>query len=162
MTERTRYIDEVCAALLDEMQRKYIMARTHLEQVTAASSMPQEKHADQIEAARKEYCARPRNIWQSPLKQNFWELIWNETYSGGHHRFRILNPAPFCTRLAQLPRGQCGSIQILPCRPTMVRCGTRLHCDGVIHNVDNSHPSPQHDGLSPRWKNTPCNNRNSA
>ena len=53
MTERIRYIDEVCTALLDDTERKYIMARTNLEQVTAASTMPQEKHADQIEAARK-------------------------------------------------------------------------------------------------------------
>jgi hypothetical protein len=57
MTERLTYIDEVCAALLDDTERKYIKARTHLEQVTAASSMPEEKHADQIEAARKEYLA---------------------------------------------------------------------------------------------------------
>jgi hypothetical protein len=55
MTERIRYIDEVCTALLDDTERKYIMARTNLEQVTTASTMPQEKHADQIEAARKDY-----------------------------------------------------------------------------------------------------------
>ena len=54
MTERMRYIDEVCAALLDDTERKYIMARTHLEQVTAANSMPQEqaRRSDRSRAQR--------------------------------------------------------------------------------------------------------------
>ena len=71
MTERMRYIDEVCAALLDETERKYIMARTHLEQVTAASSMPEEKRADQIEAARKEYLRASKEYLAIAFKTKF-------------------------------------------------------------------------------------------
>ena len=71
MTESMRYIDEVCAALLDDTERKYIMARTHLEQVTAASSMPQEKHADQIEAARKEYLRASKEYLAIAFKTKF-------------------------------------------------------------------------------------------
>jgi hypothetical protein len=51
------YIDEVCAALLDDTERKYIIARTQLEQLKDAGDVPTEEHADQIEAARKEYLA---------------------------------------------------------------------------------------------------------
>ena len=71
MTERIRYIDEVCAALLDDMERKYIMARTNLEQVTAASTLPQEKHADQIEAARKEYLRASKEYLAIAFKTKF-------------------------------------------------------------------------------------------
>jgi len=53
MTERMTYIDEVCAALLDDTERKYVTARTHLEQVTATCNIPKEEHVDQIEAARR-------------------------------------------------------------------------------------------------------------
>ena len=71
MTERMTYIDEVCAALLDDTERKYIMARTHLEQVTAASSMHQGKHADQIEAARKEYLRASKEYLAIAFKSKF-------------------------------------------------------------------------------------------
>ena len=66
-----RYIDEVCAALLDDTERKYIMARTHLEQVTAANTIPQEKHADQIEAARKDYLRASKDYLAIAFKKNF-------------------------------------------------------------------------------------------
>ena len=71
MTESMRYIDEVCAALLDDTERKYIMARTHLEQVTAASNIPQEKHADRIEAARKEYLRASKEYLAIAFKTKF-------------------------------------------------------------------------------------------
>ena len=71
MTERLTYIDEVCAALLDDTERKYIMARTHLEQITAASTMPQEKHADQIEAARRDYLRASKEYLAVAFKIKF-------------------------------------------------------------------------------------------
>ena len=71
MTERIRYIDEVCAALLDDTERKYIMARTHFEQITAASTMPQEKHADQIEAARRDYLRASKEYLAVAFKTKF-------------------------------------------------------------------------------------------
>jgi len=71
MTERMRYIDEVCAALLDDTERKYIKARTHLEQATAASSMPKEMNADQIEAARKEYLRASKEYLAIAFKTKF-------------------------------------------------------------------------------------------
>jgi hypothetical protein len=71
MTERIRYIDEVCAALLDDTERKYIMARTNLEQVTAASTLPQEKHADQIDAARKDYLRASKEYLAITFKTKF-------------------------------------------------------------------------------------------
>lgn len=71
MTERIRYIDEVCAALLDDTERKYIMARTNLEQVTAASTLPQEKHADQIDAARKDYLFASKEYLAIAFKTKF-------------------------------------------------------------------------------------------
>ena len=71
MTERLTYIDEVCAALLDDTERKYIMARTHLEQITAASTRPQEKHADQIEAARKDYLRASKDYLAIAFKTKF-------------------------------------------------------------------------------------------
>ncbi|NDH22084.1 MAG: hypothetical protein EBY46_12510, partial [Rhodobacteraceae bacterium] len=49
------YIEEVCAALLDDKERKYIIARIQLEQLKDSGDVPTEEHADQIEAARKEY-----------------------------------------------------------------------------------------------------------
>ena len=71
MTERMRYIDEVCAALLDDTERKYIMARRQLEQITAESSMPKEKHADQIEAARKDYLRASKEYLAIAFKTKF-------------------------------------------------------------------------------------------
>ena len=71
MTERLTYIDEVCAALLDDTELKYIMARTHLEQITAASTMPQEKHADQIEAARRDYLRASKEYLAVAFKTKF-------------------------------------------------------------------------------------------
>ena len=71
MTERLTYIDEVCAALLDDTERKYIMARTHLEQITAVSTMPQEKHADQIEAARRDYLRASKEYLAVAFKTKF-------------------------------------------------------------------------------------------
>ena len=71
MTERLRYIGEVCAALLDDTERKYIMARTHLEQVTATSNIPQDKHADQIEAARKDYLRASKEYLAIAFKTKF-------------------------------------------------------------------------------------------
>jgi hypothetical protein len=65
------YIDEVCAALLDDTERKYIMARTHLEHVTSASSMHQEQHADHIEAARKEYLRASKEYLAIAFKSKF-------------------------------------------------------------------------------------------
>ena len=71
MTQRMRYIDEVCAALLDDTERKYIMARTHLEQVTAENTLPQERHADQIDAARKEYLRASKEYLAITFKTKF-------------------------------------------------------------------------------------------
>ena len=71
MTEKMRYIDEVCAALLDEIERKYIMARTHLEQLKDADDVPTEKHADQIEAARKEYLRASKDYLAIAFKTKF-------------------------------------------------------------------------------------------
>jgi len=71
MNERMRYIDEVCAALLDDTERKYIMARTHLEQITAETTIPQEKHADQIEAARKDYLRASKEYLAIAFKTKF-------------------------------------------------------------------------------------------
>ena len=71
MTERMTYIDEVCAALLDDTERKYIMARTRLGQVIAANSMPEEKHTDQIEAARKEYLRASKEYLAIAFKTKF-------------------------------------------------------------------------------------------
>jgi hypothetical protein len=47
------------------------MARTHLEEVTAASNIPQEKHADQIEAARKEYLRASKEYLAIAFKTKF-------------------------------------------------------------------------------------------
>ena len=71
MTERMRYIDEVCAALLNHTERKYIMARTHLEQFKDAGVVPTEKHADQIEAARKEYLRASKEYLAIAFKTKF-------------------------------------------------------------------------------------------
>lgn len=71
MTERMRYIDEVCAALLDDTERKYIMARTQLEQVKDAGDVPTEKHVDQIEAARKEYLRASKEYLAIAFKTKF-------------------------------------------------------------------------------------------
>ena len=71
MTERMTYIDEVCAALLDDTERKYIMARTRLGQVIAENSMPEEKHTDQIEAARKEYLRASKEYLAIAFKTKF-------------------------------------------------------------------------------------------
>ena len=71
MTERMTYIDEVCTALLDDTERKYIMARTHLEQVTATSTIPKEKHTDQLEAARKEYLRSSKEYLAIAFKTKF-------------------------------------------------------------------------------------------
>ena len=71
MTESMRYIDEVCAALLDDTERKYIIVRTQLEQITAKSSMPKEKHADQIECARKDYLRASKEYLAIAFKTKF-------------------------------------------------------------------------------------------
>lgn len=71
MTERMRYIDEVCTALLDDTERKYIMARTQLEQLKDAGDIPTEKHADQIEAARKEYLRASKEYLAIAFKTKF-------------------------------------------------------------------------------------------
>jgi hypothetical protein len=47
------------------------MARTNLEQVTAASTLPQEKHADQIEAARKDYLRASKEYLAIAFKTKF-------------------------------------------------------------------------------------------
>jgi hypothetical protein len=71
MNERLTYIDEVCAALLDDTERKCIMARTHLEQITAETTIPQEKHVDQIEAARKDYLRASKEYLAIAFKTKF-------------------------------------------------------------------------------------------
>ena len=71
MTERMRYIDEVCAALLDDTERKYIIARTQLEQLKDAGDVPTEEHADQIEAARKEYLRASKEYLVIAFKTKF-------------------------------------------------------------------------------------------
>ena len=71
MTERMRYIDEVCAALLDDTERKYIMARTQLEQLKDVGDVPTEKHADQIEAAHKEYLRASKEYLAIAFKTKF-------------------------------------------------------------------------------------------
>ncbi len=71
MTERMRYIDEVCAALLDDTERKYIIARIQLEQLKDAGDVPTEEHADQIEATRKEYLRASKEYLAIAFKAKF-------------------------------------------------------------------------------------------
>ena len=65
------YIEEVCAALLDETERKYIIARTQLEQLKDSGDVPTEEHADQIEAARKEYLRASKEYLAIAFKTKF-------------------------------------------------------------------------------------------
>jgi hypothetical protein len=65
------YIDEVCAALLDDTERKYIIARTQLEQLKDAGDVPTEERADQIEAARKEYLRASKEYLAIAFKTKF-------------------------------------------------------------------------------------------
>jgi hypothetical protein len=65
------YIEEVCAALLDETERKYIIARTQLEQLKDAGDVPTEERADQIEAARKEYLRASKEYLAIAFKTKF-------------------------------------------------------------------------------------------
>lgn len=71
MTERMRYIDEVCAALFDDTEHKYIMTRTQLDQLKDTGDVPTEKHADQIEAARKEYLRASKEYLAIAFKTKF-------------------------------------------------------------------------------------------
>ena len=65
------YIEEVCAALLDDTERKYIIARIQLEQLKDAGDVPTEEHADQIEAARKEYLRASKEYLAIAFKSKF-------------------------------------------------------------------------------------------
>ena len=65
------FIDEVCAVLLDDTERKYIIARTQLEQLKDAGDVPTEEHADQIEAARKEYLRASKEYLAIAFKTKF-------------------------------------------------------------------------------------------
>ena len=65
------YIEEVCAALLDDTERKYIIARIQLEQLKDAGDVPTEEHADQIEAARKEYLRASKDYLAIAFKTKF-------------------------------------------------------------------------------------------
>ena len=65
------YIDEVCAALLDDTERKYIIARTQLEQLKDAGDVPTEEHADQIEMAHKEYLRASKEYLAIAFKTKF-------------------------------------------------------------------------------------------
>ena len=65
------FIDEVCAALLDDTERKNIIARTQLEQLKDAGDVPTEEHADQIEAARKEYLRASKEYLAIAFKTKF-------------------------------------------------------------------------------------------
>ncbi|MGD2002759.1 MAG: hypothetical protein PVJ96_08485 [Paracoccaceae bacterium] len=65
------YIEEVCAALLDDTERKYIIARIQLEQLKDAGDVPTEEHADQIEAARKEYLRASKEYLAIAFKTKF-------------------------------------------------------------------------------------------
>ena len=65
------YIEEVCAALLDDTERKYIIARIQLEQLKDAGDVPTEEHADQIEAARKEYMRASKEYLAIAFKTKF-------------------------------------------------------------------------------------------
>ncbi len=65
------YIEEVCAALLDDTERKYIIARTQLEQLKDAGDVPTEERADQIEAARKEYLRASKEYLAIAFKTKF-------------------------------------------------------------------------------------------
>ena len=65
------YIEEVCAALLDETERKYIIARTQLEQLKDAGDVPTEERAEQIEAARKEYLRASKEYLAIAFKTKF-------------------------------------------------------------------------------------------
>jgi hypothetical protein len=48
-----------------------------------------------------------RNIWQLPLKPNFWELIWNESIiDWDYHNYLIRHPT-VRTKFAQLPGRKC-------------------------------------------------------
>lgn len=65
------YIEEVCAALLDDTERKYIIARIQLEQLKDAGDVPTEEQADQIEAARKEYLRASKEYLAIAFKTKF-------------------------------------------------------------------------------------------
>ncbi len=65
------YIEEVCAALLDDTERKYIIARTQLEQLKDVGDVPTEERADQIEAARKEYLRASKEYLAIAFKTKF-------------------------------------------------------------------------------------------
>ena len=65
------YIEEVCAALLDDTERKYIIARIQLEQLKDAGDVPTEERADQIEAARKEYLRASKEYLAIAFKTKF-------------------------------------------------------------------------------------------
>ena len=65
------YIAEVCAALLDDTERKYLIARIQLEQLKDAGDVPTEEHADQIEAARKEYLRASKEYLAIAFKTKF-------------------------------------------------------------------------------------------
>ena len=65
------YIEEVCAALFDDTERKYIIARIQLEQLKYAGDVPTEEHADQIEAARKEYLRASKEYLAIAFKTKF-------------------------------------------------------------------------------------------
>ncbi len=65
------YIEEVCAALLDDTERKYIIARIQLEQLKDSGDVPTEEHADQIEAARKEYLRASKEYLAIAFKTKF-------------------------------------------------------------------------------------------
>ena len=65
------YIEEVCAALLDDTERKYIIARTQLEQLKDAGDVPTEERAEQIEAARKEYLRASKEYLAIAFKTKF-------------------------------------------------------------------------------------------
>jgi hypothetical protein len=55
MIGKMTYIDEVCAALLDDTEHKYLKARTHLGQVKEACDIPRDEHAHLIASAQREY-----------------------------------------------------------------------------------------------------------
>lgn len=65
------YIEEVCAALLDDTERKYIIARIQLEQLKDAGDVPTEEHEDQIEATRKEYLRASKEYLAIAFKTKF-------------------------------------------------------------------------------------------
>jgi hypothetical protein len=71
MIGKMTYIDEVCAALLDDTEHKYLKARTHLGQVKEACDIPRDEHAHLIASAQREYLRASKEYLAIAFKTKF-------------------------------------------------------------------------------------------